>query len=341
MGVLTITLSRILYQVTLAGPLQVESGNIITREQRDLVVASGSNIHVFSPVNATYQPTAVVNIEQPILSLKVGFSPLGQNIIFVGTEDRIIAFAYVNGVLTRLWQTDPEPGSNILGMTLTDLDGDGREELAAIGSGNDTLYVYFFTGADISSLRPQLLSIRVLPGTPRYITAFSPQPSRPKLLAIAYGQNENSASSIVTYFLTETGFDEGPGLVNLPYMILGLTAANLLPDPGEELTTAGKDGFVRIYTANTQFQLGMVTNNLGTLVSAVDSQLVTEEISLLVAGTPGSYVFGFYSPGITKEPNWVFRAAGPINDLGVINREKVMVGTVNGSFQVWEVKYPL
>ncbi|GAB6181618.1 hypothetical protein JCM14036_29370 [Desulfotomaculum defluvii] len=301
-------------------------------------MASGSNIHVYSPVNETYQKTAVVNLEQPILSLEVGFSPLGQNIIFVGTEDRIVAFANVSGVLTRLWQTDPEPGSKIVGMTLTDLDGDGREELAAIGSGNDTLYVYFFTGEDIIALRPQLLSIRQLPGTPRYISAFSPEPSRPKLLAIAY--ELNNASSIVTYFLTETGFDEGPGLVNLPYAILGLTAANLLPDPGDELVTAGNDGFVRIYSANDQFNLGIVTNNLGTVVSAVEAQLVTEDMSLLIAGTPGSYVFGFYSPGITKEPNWVFRAAGPINDLGIINQGRVMVGTVNGLLQVWEVKYP-
>lgn len=322
----------------MAGPLQVEAGNIFSSEAKDLVVASGSNIYIYSPANDTYKPTAVFNLGQPILSLKVGFSPLGQNIIFAGTEDRIIALANVGGVLSQLWQTEPEPGANIIGITLTDLDGDGREELAAIASGNDTLYVYLLTGENITSLRPQLLSIRQLPGPPRYITAFSPEPNKPNLLAIAYG--ENNASAIVTYFLTETGFDEGPGLVNLPYGILGLTAANLLPDPGEELATAGNDGLVRIYTANNQLQLGMVTNNLGTVVSALAAQLVTEERSLLIAGSPAGFVFGFFSPGLTNEPDWVVQAAGPINDLDIISQDRFSVGTNNGILQVWEVEYP-
>lgn len=335
---LIITLLRILYQVTLAGPLQVESGNIFTSEARDLVVASGSNIYVYSPANDTYKPAAVLNLGQLILSIKVGFSPFGQNIIFAGTEDRIIAVANVGGVLRQLWQTDPEPGANIIGITVTDLDGDGREELAAIARGQKTLYVYLLSGENMTTLRPQLLSLRQLPGPPGNITAFSPQPNKPKLLAIAYG--ENNAAALVTYFLTETGFDEGPGLVNLTYGILGLTAANLLLDPGEELATAGNDGLVRIYSANNQLQLGLVTNNLGTVVSAIAAQLVTEERSLLIAGTPAGFVFGFFSPGLTNEPDWVMKAAGPINDLAVISQDRVTLGTNNGIFQVWEVKYP-
>ena len=99
---------------------------------------------------------------------------------------------------------------------------------------------------------------------PVSITSLSPEPQRPRLLAIAYGANQ--ALSIVTYFLTETGFDQGPELVNLPYRITDLAGGNLLPDPGEELVTAGNDGFVRIYTANNQLRLGLLSKNLETRV---------------------------------------------------------------------------
>lgn len=335
---LIITISRILYQVSLEGALQVASGNILSSDKKDLVVASGSSIYVYRPQNGNYQPAATLNLEQQVLSLEVGLASFGQNIILAGTEDRIIAFGNVGGAITRLWQTDPEPGANIRGLVLVDLDDDERAELAAIGSGNDTLYVYLLTGENLSSLRPQLLSIRQLPGPPQYITAFLPEPGKPPLLAIAYG--ENQASSIATYYLTESGFVEGPGLVNQPYGILGLTAGNLLPDPGEELVTAGNDGFVRSYIANTQLRLGLVSNNLGARVTAVDASITGEGKNLLVAGTPGSYVFGFYSNtrGITNQPNWAFKAGGPVHDLDVIDQEKVAVGTQNGLLQVWEVK---
>lgn len=332
--VLTVTQSRILYQVALDGPLQVESGNILTSDKKDLVVASGSSIYIYSPRNDSYQSAAVLNLAQPVLSLEVGFSAFGQNFIFAGTEDRIIAFGNVGGAVTQLWQTDPEPGANIRGITLADLDGDKREELAAIGSGNDTLYVYLLTGENISLLRPQLLSIRQLPGSPQYITAFSPEPNKPLLLAIAYG--ENQVSSIVTYYMSESGFEEGPGLAKQPYSILGLTSGDLLPDPGEELVTAGNDGFLRIYTSNNQLRLGLISKNLGAKVSSVEARLTGESKTILVAGTPGGFVFGFNNGinGITSDPDWAFKAGGPVNDLDIIDKDKVAVGTQNGLLQV-------
>ncbi|PHJ37238.1 alpha integrin [Desulforamulus profundi] len=330
------TRSRVLWQTNLEGPLLVETGNILTRERQDLVVASGSRVYIFTPQNAAYQLASAIDVNQPILSLAVGLPAFTSENIFVGTANRIVVYGNLQGVITQLSQTEPEPGANFNDMVLADVDGDGRQELAAIAGGNNTLYVYLVTGQTLQALRLELLAIRQLPGTPRSITAFRPDPVRPPFLAIAY--NINQRTGIITLFITETGFEEGPAINNLPYQIPDLSAADLLPDPGEELTAAGSDGSVRIFTANARLVTGLVTKNLGSTVTAVAAKTTGPQAALLVAGTPGSYVFGFYSPGITDEPNWAFRAGGPVRDLAIIDGEKVVVGTTNGILQVWQVQ---
>lgn len=329
------TWTRTIWQASLEGTLLVEVGRLFSIEKQDLVVASGSRIFVYTPLDATYQLAATIDVNQPILSLAVGLPTFTTESIFVGTADRIIAYGNQQGMIMQFWQTEPEPGANFTDMVLADVDGDGRQELAAIASGMNALYVYLLTGQTLQTLRPELLAIRQLPGVPQSIAAFRPDPERPPFLAISYNINQRTA--IITLFFTETGFQEGPAIDNLPYQIPDLSAADLLPDPGEELAAATGDGSVRIFTANVRLVTALVTKNLGSAVTAVDATLTEQGKALLIAGTPGGYVFGFSSPGFTDEPNWAFRSGGPVNDLAIINGERIAVGTTNGILQVWQI----
>ncbi|MEW6698103.1 MAG: FG-GAP repeat domain-containing protein [Bacillota bacterium] len=332
------TWTRTLWQAGLEGPLLVEVGSLFSIEKKDLIVANGARIFVYSPLNTTYQPAATIDVNQPILSLSVGLPAFATENIFVGTADRIIAYGNRQGRITKLWQTEPEPGANFMDIVLADVDGDGREELAAIAGGINTLFVYLLTGQTLQALRPELLAIRQLQGVPQNIAAFRPEPERPPFLAISYTINQSTG--IITLFITETGFQEGPATGKLPYQIPDLSAADLLPQPGEELAAAASDGSVRIFTANARLAAALVTKNLGSTVTAVEAMTDEQQESLLVAGTPGGYVFGFSSPGITDEPNWAFRAGGPVNDLAIIDGERIAVGTTNGILQVWQIHRP-
>ncbi|SHF50621.1 hypothetical protein SAMN02745133_02825 [Desulforamulus putei DSM 12395] len=332
------TRTRVLWQTNLDVPLLVEAGNIFAREKRDLVVAGGSRIFVYTPLNETYQLAATVDVNQPILSLSVGLPAFTTDNILVGIADRIIAYGNRQGVITQLWQTEPETGANFTDMVLADVDGDGREEVAAIAGGSNTLYVYLLTGQTVQALRPELLAIRQLQGAPRSITAFRPNPDKPSFLAISY--NINQRAGIMTLFITETGFQEGPAIADLPYQIPDLSAADLLPGPGEDLAAAGSDGSVRLFTANARLVTALVTKNLGSTVTAVAAKPTQQENAVLVAGTPGSYVFGFSSPGITDEPNWAFKAGGPVKDVAIIDGQRIAVGSTNGVLQVWQVQQP-
>ncbi|CCO07523.1 VCBS repeat-containing protein [Desulforamulus hydrothermalis] len=330
------TRARMLWQTNLSVPLFVAAGNIFDAAQ-NVVVAGGTQVSVYRPLNNTYRLAATAAVNQTVLSLAVGLPIFASEIIFVGLADRIVAFAYRQGVLIQLWQTTPEPGANFTDIIPADLDGDGRQELAAIANGTDSLYVYLITGQTLTALRPELLAIRQLPGKPGSITAFRPPAARTDWLALSYSQS-NQATTVQTLFLTETGFLEGPAIFNLPYMVTDLTAANLLPVVGEELAAAGSDGVVRLFAVDDRLRTVLVTKNLGSTVSTVTALNTQPDNAVLVAGTPGSYVFGFNSPGIADEPNWAFKAAGPLKDIAVINEQRIAVGTTNGILQIWLIQ---
>jgi len=76
---------------------------------------------------------------------------------------------------------------------------------------------------------------------------------------------------------------------------------------------------------------------LGSVVSTVAAAPLGQDGALLAAGTPGSYVFAFPSP-VIDEPHWALKAAGPVNNLAIIDGERVVVGTKNGFMQVWSIK---
>ncbi|GAB6157072.1 hypothetical protein JCM39194_02720 [Desulfotomaculum varum] len=330
------TRTRMLWQTNLGVPLFVEAGNIFDTAQ-NVVVAGGTQVSVYRPLNNAYQLAAAAEVNQTVLSLAVGLPIFASEIILVGLADRILAFDYRQGELTQIWQTSPEIGANFTDMVLADLDGDGRQELAAIAGGTNSLFVYLITGQTLPALQPELLAIRQLPGKPGSITAFRPPAARTDWLALSYSQN-NQLTTVQTLFLTETGFLEGPAISNLPYTVTDLTAANLLPSPGEELAAAGSDGDVRLFAVNDRLRTVLVTKNLGSTVSAVNALNKQPDNAVLVAGTPGSYVFGFNSPGITDEPNWAFKAAGPVKDIAVIDEQRIAVGTTNGILQIWLIQ---
>lgn len=335
MGVVNITRQNMIYQANLGGNLLVATGNVLSPEQPEVVVASGSKLYIFRYSNGAYFLAQTVDVNQNILSLDVGVPISGTEIIVLGTEDRLMAYGNKGGTISLLWQTSPEPDAQFNNLVLADLDQDGREELAATSQKDDTLFIYSIIGQNIESSESQLLGIRQLPGQPTALTAFRPDPNQANYLAVAY---QNGGYGIQTLFLTEGGFGEGPSIDGLSNSINDLTAADLLPDQQkEELAGASGDGSVKIFRTNAQLSIGLTTNNLGSTVSAVDAKNLTGDKALLVAGTPGNYVFGFNSPNLTSEPNWVFRAAGPISDLAIIEPSRVAVGSRNGIFQIWEL----
>lgn len=335
MGVVSITRPIIRYQANLGGNLLVATGNILSPEQPEVVVAGDSKLYVFRYSNGVYYLAQTVDVNQNIISLDVGVPILGTELIVVGTEDRLLAYGNRGGTISFLWQTPPESDAQFNNLVLTDLDGDGREELATTSQKDDTLFIYNIIGQSIETSESQLLGIRQLPGDPTALAAFRPNPDQTNYLAIAY---QNEGYGIQTLFLTEGGFAEGPSIGNQSNAIIDLTAADLLPNQQrEELAGASSDGSVKIFRANAQLSIGLTTNNLGNTVTAVDAKNLTDDEALLVAGTPGNYVFGFYSPNLTSQPNWVFRAAGPVSDLAIIEPAKVAVGSRNGIFQIWEL----
>ena len=331
----SITRPITIFEANPGGDLLVATGNVLGLEQPDVVVAGDSKLHIFSNSNNGYYLNQTIDVTQTILSLEVGRPVLDTNIeiIVVGTEDRLLAYGNRGGAIRLLWETVPETGAQFNAIVLADLDGDGRQELAASALTNQTVFVYVLTGQTPENAGIQLLAIRQLPGQPMALTAFRPNGTDNNYLAIAY---KNESNGIQTLFLTDRGFAEGPFITNLPYQIVDLTAANLLPNLGEELAGAGSDGSVKIYRGNTQLSLQLITSNLGSTVTSVDAKNFNEARALLVAGTPGSYVFGFYSPNLSSEPNLAFRAPGPINDLAVIEPNRLALGTSNGIFQIWQ-----
>lgn len=319
-------------EVNLEGPLLVAVGRITGSEKPDIVVAGANEFYVYQFSNGIYQLAQRVEVQQPILSLATGLPSGGSDKIILGTEDRLVAYGSQQGSIRLLWQTEPENNAQFTDQVLVDLDGNGSQDLVAMASGLEALYIYSFFEEVPGTTAPQLLGIRQLLGKPVALTAFRPLANRPPYLAIAY--NNNGIRGIQTLYLGETGFIEGPSVIT---PISDLTAANLLAAPGEELAGAAPDGSVKIFRANGRLITALVTNNLGSSVTAVEAQNFEGDKALLVAGTPGAYVFGFNSPGLTKSPNWALKAAGPINDLAVVQPTTVALGTTNGIFQVWEL----
>lgn len=334
------SLANMVWQATLGEPLLVATGKIRTQNKQDVVAVGGRTIYVAIPDKERYILTDVVNVNQEVLSLDVGLPVLNLEHIFVGTSDRIIAYGNRQGTITRVWQSEPEKGANFTNLVLADVDGDGRQELIAAAEGNNTLYVYQLISQPTEEIRLEPLVIRQLPGKPLGLTTFRPTEATYDFIAISY--QVNRTSEIFTLIYTERGFVEGPSTQNLPVLITELTAADLLTQPGEELAGAGGDGHVRILTSNRQLIIRLTTSNLGSTVSALKAETLGKERALLVAGTPGNYVFGFRRP-VSAEPNWAFKSIGAINSLAIVkdenapDRERVVVGTTNGFLQVWDI----
>ncbi|AEF94079.1 FG-GAP repeat-containing protein [Desulfotomaculum nigrificans CO-1-SRB] len=326
--------ANLFWQATLGGPLLVASGNIRTAGPKDVVAASNQTIFVSIPRTGGYLLTDQININQPVLSLAIGFPVMGLEHIFVGTREKILVYGNRQGKIVQVTQTPTETGVEFTDLLVADLDGDGTTELIGATGEANSLLVYQLISPPGAEIRTELLAIRQLPGTPISLAVFNSTPQGPTLLVVAYRNNQNTG--ILTLFLTERGFGEGPAITNFTPQITGLAAADLLAEPGEELAVGGRDGAVRIVKANDRLNIRLTTNSLGSTISAITAGLLAQNGAQLVAGTPGSYVFGFPKP-LQPSPHWAFRAIGPINDLALAD-ERVVVGTTNGFLQVWEVK---
>lgn len=278
--------------------------------------------------------SAVIEVGEEVLSLEAGLPINAADNIVIGLEDRLIVYGNIQGTLTSLFETDPEPGARFVDLALADLDGDGREEVVAAAEGNLAFFVYELFNENTESLTLELRAIRLLPGPPRKVTVVRPENEQAPVIAVAY--DTNATSGIATFIFTEIGFIEGPFQDDLPARVSSLAAGDLRLEAGDELAWGGADGLVRVVEVNRGLATVLTTENLGSNIPALTAgELPGEERDTLVAGTPGGFLFGFRSPVEQASPDWAVRAGRPVNDLSISEEGLLGVGTSDGGVQVW------
>jgi len=316
----------------LDGPVLVGWGNL-TGEKPDLVAAAGQNLYLFNPSNAGYALTQTVKVRSEALSLAVGLSAAPPQFIVLGLEDRLVVYGLRQGVLTELWETEPEAGARFVDLNLADIDGDGRQEVIAAAAGRDALYIYRQVEGTAAAPQLEILAIRILPGPAQKVTTVPGPAGSLPLIITAY--KNDSTSGLLTLTYTERGLMEGPALESLPAQVTSMAAGDLRREPGEELAWGGADGSVRIMEVS-QLATLLTTNNLGSSIPAlIAGRLAGENTVTLVAGTPEGYLFGFSSPVESSSPDWAVRVARPVNSMSLSSEGLLGIGTADGGLQVW------
>jgi len=316
----------------LDGAVLVDWGRVACRRP-DLVAAAGRNVLLFTSSDPGFPLSATVEAEGMVLSLAAGLPVLEQDNIVVGLADRVAVYGWRQRTLVRLGETEPEPDARFVDLALTDIDGDGREEIIAASGGKEAVYFYRLTG-EAAELRLELLAIRLLPGPAQKVVVLGREEGRLPVITVAY-RNDGS-SGLLTLEYTEMGFQEGPALESLPARVTSAAGGDLRPGPGEEPVWGGEDGAVRIMEIDRQFVLAVTSDNLGSSAPALTAgRLAGSGANTLIAGTPEGFLFGFEAPVEKSAPDWVVSPGRPVNDLAVSGEGLLGLGTADGAVQVW------
>lgn len=325
----------LLEQGDLGGPALVKSGKIIS-ENPEVVAAAGQKFYLFVPRNNGYTLFTTIDTGAPVLSLAAGLPILMRDNIILGTEDRLLVYGNSQGAVSFFGETDPEAGAFFVDLALGDLDGDGREEIIAASESNNALYIYRLTGQAPAGLRLELLAIRALPGPGQKVAVLKRPGGQLPLIVASYRQED--VSGLLTLSYTEMGFAEGPAIDFLPARVTALTAGDFTEREGEEPAWGGNDGQIRIMETNDVLITSLVTDNLGSAVSALSAgRLAGENAGALVAGTPEGFLFGYRLPVAGASPDWAAGIGRPVHSLNITGDGRLAVGTVDGAVQVWLV----
>jgi hypothetical protein len=142
-------------------------------------------------------------------------------------------------------------------IAIADIDNDGKEEVIAAAAGNEALFFYRQSGQAPEEMHLELFAIRVMPGCRQKVTVVRRGEGQLPLIAAAYRSGDSSG--ILTLVFTETGFEEGPFLENLPATVDSMTAGTLNNAPDELLFWGGGDGSVRAVAINQELVTLMTT----------------------------------------------------------------------------------
>jgi hypothetical protein len=328
-----LTIARLLWTKKLNGQVNVGWGKIV-EERADLVATAGSNLFLFIPSPDVFQLSATIDLGKEILSLDVGLpAPVLEHIV-LGLDDRLEVYGKRDGAIAAITQTTPEAGARYVDIAIADIDNDGKEEVIAAAAGNEALFFYRQSGQAPEEMHLELFAIRVMPGVPQKVTVVRRGEGQLPLIAAAYRSGDSSG--ILTLVFTETGFEEGPFLENLPATVDSMTAGTLNNAPDELLFWGGGDGSVRAVAINQELVTLMTTENLGTSVPALaEGRLLGNERPTLVAGTPEGYLFGFDEPELSTSPAWALATGHFINDLSISEEGLLALGADDGWLQVW------
>ncbi|HOV79587.1 MAG TPA: LysM peptidoglycan-binding domain-containing protein [Bacillota bacterium] len=316
----------------LEGLVKVEWGRVVSNGRPDLIAAAGRRFFIFTPTEFQYVAGLGADVGTEVLSLAVGLPADAKDNIVLGTEDRILAYAVAGGEPVRILETGPEPGARFVGLSLADLDGDGRQEVIAVSEGKQAFYVYSLIG-EPGAFRLSLTAIRILPGPGQRVTAFKTGERLEPAVATAY--SSDAGSGLAVFIFTERGFAEGPSQ-ELPARVMSLASGDLTPGPGEELAWGGSDGSLRAVEIDDVINTSVVSDNLGTAVPALTvGRLSGDAFAVLIAGTAEGFIFGFAVPVSGGSPDWAVRVARPVNDIDVSEEGLLGLGTADGGVQVW------
>lgn len=313
------------------GPVLVDAGRIVT-ENGDIVAATGNRVFIFVPDDSEYRQQAVQEVQAEITALAVletGLEVRTPESFVVSTTEKIILLGNRQGSVVPVFETGPEAGADFSDIAAGDLDNDGIDEIVVAASGQDSIYVYRLTTDNVDGLRLELAGIRAVPGTPRLVEIFL-RPGRISVIGVVY--EKGGTSGVALYTLTEEGFEAGPVLEGLPFRINAFASGNFHERAGSELALGGVGGMVWLLGTDGIIEVIMVTDSLGTAVSA----LTASDGGRLIAGTPEGNIFIFNYPA-GKSPDLAFGAVEGVNDLAAVSSEKIVAGTVMGGIQVWSI----
>jgi nucleoid-associated protein YgaU len=311
-------------------PVLLAAGRVVT-EEGDIAAAAGSRAFLFVPDEREYRQYAAFDVTANITGLAVQKTELTPDNIVVGTAERIFVWGNRQGIISPFWQTEVEAGAGFTDVAAGDLNGDRRDEIVAAASGQDSIYVYRLVGETAVGLRLELAGIRLVPGTPRFVTVYK-RPGRSPAIAVAY--EKDGMSGLAVYSLTEAGFEAGPVLENLPFRITALVSGNFTRHEGSELAVGEAGGTIRLIGTGRKLEVLALTDSLGTAVSALAAS--GTETENLTAGTPEGNVFVFNFP-VGKSPDLAFSPGEGVTGLAVLSPDRTAVGTAAGGVQVWSL----
>ncbi|MBE3587257.1 MAG: LysM peptidoglycan-binding domain-containing protein [Thermoanaerobacteraceae bacterium] len=310
-------------------PVLVGSGRIFTGEG-DVAAASGRRIGVFAPENNIYRQQAVIESPAAVLSLAVGLGNRTPDQVVAGTPDRILTWSAQDGNIVPFWSAPPEAEARFVHLALGDVNGDGRADIVAAAAGTGAFYVYEQPAEPSAGMTLQLLTIRLVGGTPHKVAVVERAGALP-LIAVAY--QEEGRWGIGTFYYTERGFEAGPELTGLPAGLTAMTAGRFTGAPGQDLAWGGDDGRVRILTVNETISAVLTTERLGGTITALTAgNWAGQEV--MGTGTPEGQVFFFRTPVISPSPDRVL-SSGAVNDLTLTPGGRLAVGTRDGRVQVF------